>query len=86
MVFSCFIGFDFAEYKKIKTLSPEEVKSYFEQKYRDYAKQICEIIQKEIQVKNITDFNIQFFLLPFPSVKDFRKSFYDKIGMPNDFE
>lgn len=86
MVFSCFIGFDFAEYKKIKTLSPEEVKSYFEQKYRDYAKQICEIIQKEIQVKNITDFNIQFFLLPFPSVKDFRKSFYDKIGMSYDFE
>ena len=86
MVFSCFIGFDFSKYKKIKNLPPEEVKSYFEKEYNEYATYICKMIQKGLQENDITDFNVQFFLLPFPSVKEFRKAFYEKIGMSYDFE
>ena len=86
MVFSCFIGFDFSKYKKIKNLPPEEVKAYFEKEYNKYATKICKMIQIGLQKHNITDFNVQFFLLPFPSVKEFRKAFYDKIGMSYDFE
>lgn len=58
----------------------------FEKEYNKYATKICKMIQIGLQKHNITDFNVQFFLLPFPSVKEFRKAFYDKIGMSYDFE
>lgn len=86
IVFSCFIGFDFCKYSEIKKLEPNEVKEFFEREYKNYAQNICNMIQDGIKKADITDFNVQFFLLPFPSVMDFRKAFYDKIGMSYDFE
>ena len=85
IIFSCFIGFDFNKYEKIQTLPPEEVKDYFEKEYKEYAKVICNYIENGIKNYNAHDINIQFFLLPFPSVMDFRKAFYDKLGMSYDF-
>ena len=85
IIFSCFIGFDFNKYEKIQTLPPEKVKDYFEKEYKEQAKVICNYIENGVKDYNAHDIDIQFFLLPFPSVIDFRKAFYDKLGMSYDF-
>lgn len=79
--FCCFSGFNYSEYEKLQKLPGELVESIFKDRYKDRIKTAVELFDKKIKKKNIDKLKFYFFLLPFPDVYAFRKTFYKQLGL-----
>lgn len=82
--FCCFSGFEFSAYKSIMTKASAEVEPTFKTKYSKRIKSALKLFENKLKESGIDHLNFYFFLLPFPSVKDFRVSFFRKLGLSED--
>lgn len=75
----CLVGFDFEHYKETNAANIEEyVKSQIEKSIAAWQKAIKGRIDK---IQGLNTFELHVFLLPFPSVSDFREAFLKEIGV-----
>jgi len=73
----CFIGYDNAQYQNLnKTKTIDEIKKEITEELKNHHKQISTQIKK---YSNLDSKEIHVFLMPFPSVKEFRKHYLDTI-------
>lgn len=80
-VHACLLGFEYAAYKKLLVLPPDIVAARFEAQYKKRIAGICCVIERHYSKTLPPTINLHMFLLPFPSVQDFRKAFYLKLGV-----
>lgn len=80
-VFACFVGYNFNKFAELKKVSPEKVEGEFIKFAEQRAKEAVELIEKRIGDKELEEINFEFFLIPFPSVDDFRTEFFKSIGI-----
>lgn len=81
IVHACLLGFEYKAYSKILALPPSEVSAAFEAKYRKRIGSACRVVERHYGKRLPVTTNLHLFLLPFPSLKDFRASFYAKLGV-----
>jgi hypothetical protein len=73
----CLIGFDYSKYPSIpNTETTEQIKEKVKNEVDNWSKKVISQISKHA---NLNTFDIHVFLLPFPSVDEFRKSFLEEI-------
>lgn len=81
VVHACLLGFEYTAYKRILKLKPGDVKAEFEKQYLRRVASACRVVERHYCGKLPATANLQLFLLPFPSMADFRKEFYNKLGV-----
>lgn len=81
IVHACLLGFEYAAYNRILALEPDKVASAFEEKYKKRIGSACRVIERHYGKRLPITTNLHLFLLPFPSLKDFRAAFYGKLGV-----
>lgn len=81
IVHACLLGFEYTAYNRILALEPDKVASAFECKYKQRIASACRVIERHYGKRLPVTTNLHLFLLPFPSVKDFRTAFYAKLGV-----
>lgn len=75
----CLIGFDYDKYPITpNTETTEQVKAKVQAEIGAWSKSVIGQISKHT---NLNTFDIHVFLLPFPSVEDFRKHFLEALGI-----
>ena len=79
--YACFVGFDFGEFKELETKSKDNVEEIFREIYHKKISEITKAFSAEIKKSNIYDQEFYFFLIPFTSVKELRRSFFAKLGV-----
>lgn len=78
----CLIGFDYDKYPATPNSdTTEQVKQKIEQEIEAWSTSVIGQISKHT---NLNTFDIHVFLLPFPSVEDFRKHFLEALGISHD--
>jgi hypothetical protein len=82
--FCCFSGFEFSAYNSIMKKAPAEVEPTFKAEYSKRIKSAISLFESKLKKCCIEHLNFYFFLLPFSSVKDFRKAFFRKLGLSED--
>ncbi len=84
-VFCCLSGFDFSIYNNLAQIAEDEVETFFKNKYMRRISEACLLFKEKIMESGIDHLDFIFILLPFRSVAEFRKLFYNKLGWyPND--
>lgn len=78
-VFSCFVGFDFAYFDKLKTVAKEKAEEDFKGHYLSRIKEACELFEDKIKTNNLHSLRFHLFLIPFESVEKFRKDYIAKL-------
>jgi hypothetical protein len=81
VVHACLLGFEYRAYKRILKMEPSKVLSAFEARYRKRIAGICRVVERHYSNRLPVTTNLHLFLLPFPSLKDFRARFYAKLGI-----
>lgn len=81
LVHACMLGFEYSAYNRILKFEPDKVASAFEEKYRKRIGSACRVIERHYGKRLPVTTNLHLFLLPFPSLKDFRAAFYEKLGV-----
>lgn len=81
VVHACLLGFEYSAYNRILSLKPEKVASAFEEKYKKRIGSACRVIERHYGTRLPVTTNLHLFLLPFPSIKNFRSAFYGKLGV-----
>lgn len=81
IVHACLLGFEYPAYKRILQMPPQDVSSAFERQYAKRVSGICRIIERHYCKSLPVTANLHVFLLPFPSLEDFRRRFYQKLGI-----
>lgn len=81
IVHACLLGFEYPAYKRILALPPDQVASAFELQYRKRIAGIWRVVERHYSKELPVTTNLHLFLLPFPSVDNFRKEFYKKLGV-----
>lgn len=81
IVHAVLLGFEYPAYKKILTMPPEKIPSAFEGSYLKRVKGVCRVLERHYSKRLPVTTNLHLFLLPFPSIKEFRTEFYKKIGV-----
>jgi hypothetical protein len=76
---SCLLVFEFALPNGLK---PEDAEHKFVELVNAHVKVFIESIKNTIKTKGLEPQRFEFFLLPVPSVQDFRDKFQEKIGWP----
>jgi hypothetical protein len=75
----CLIGFDYNKYPSTANAeTTEQVKEKIKKEVDNWLEKVINQISKHA---NLDTFDIHVFLLPFPSVNEFRKSFLKEIGI-----
>lgn len=75
----CLIGFDYDKYPSVpNTETTEQIKEKIQQEIEKWSKSVVGQISKHT---GLNTFDIHVFLLPFPSVEDFRKHFLEALGI-----
>lgn len=80
-VFACYIGFDTPHYEKIAALDPNKIEDEFKKLVNERLPEILGLLKSRLAKNDVININFQFFLMPFPSVADFRKSFFNHVGI-----
>lgn len=80
-VFACFIGFDYGKYEQIRRLPPDKVEAEFARAFDSRIAGMLELVGKRLTAEGMDIVNFEFFLLPFPSVADFRTAFFRAAGI-----
>ncbi|WP_131803440.1 DUF1837 domain-containing protein [Mesorhizobium sp. LCM 4577] len=81
IVHACLLGFEYAAYNRILALEPDKVAPSFEKQYRKRIGSACRVIERHYGKRLPVTTNLHLFLLPFPSLKEFRAAFYGKLGV-----
>lgn len=81
--FSCLLVHQFAPQADAQ-LSDEEVEAAYVAEVTVSATKFIKDIKSAIEAKGLSMRRFQFFLVPVPSVQEFRDKFQAKIGWPND--
>ncbi len=81
IVHACLLGFEYRAYARILTLAPDAVLAAFEKQYRKRIASACRVVHRHYSGRLPVTTNLDLFLLPFPSVAEFRKQFYGKLGV-----
>ncbi len=76
----CLVGFDYDEYptKPNTKTTAVQIKNKIEKKLSEWNKKVSTNIAKHA---NLNTFDMHVFLIPFPSVEEFRASFLDALGI-----
>ncbi len=78
----CLIGFDYDKYPSVaNTETTEQIKEKINKEIEGWSKNVVKHISKHT---NLETFDIHVFLLPFPSVEEFRKHFLEALGITYD--
>lgn len=78
----CLIGFDSDKYPSLpNTETTEQIKTKIEAEISDWSKKVSGHIEK---YAGLNSFEIHVFLIPFPSVEQFRLSFATALGLAYD--
>lgn len=80
-VFACFIGFDYKKYAELRKLPPEKVEAEFGKAFDVRVGETLELLEKKLSADGMDVVNFEFFLIPFPSVAEFRKTFFRVMGI-----
>ncbi|WP_257455633.1 DUF1837 domain-containing protein [Archangium lipolyticum] len=83
-VFACFVGFDFTKYKELQKLPPEQVEAKFKKLFDARVQEVMDLLKDRLGGAGMDVINFEFFLIPFPSVANFRTAFFDATGLPCD--
>jgi hypothetical protein len=78
-VFACFVGFDFAYFKKLAGLDKTKAEAEFQKQYLDRIQTACALFEKKINSNKMHTLNFHFFLIPFPCVEALRKLYLQKL-------
>lgn len=81
IVHACLLGFEYAAYKRILTMKPDKVLQVFETHFRKRIASACRVVERHYMKELPITTNLHLFLLPFPSLSDFRKRFHKKLGV-----
>jgi hypothetical protein len=81
VVHTCFIGFEYYAYNRILNKNPTDVPKLFEYQFQKRIAGACRVIERHYSAILPVTTNLHVFLLPFPSIEDFRSKFYTKIGI-----
>ncbi len=81
IVHACLLGFEYPAYNRILKLKPSEISAAFEAQYRKRIASACRTVDRHYSKSLPPTTNLHLFLLPFPSLLQFRKGFYEKIGV-----
>lgn len=81
----CLIGFDYDQYPSTPNsgTTAEQIKEKIEEKLNDWVGKVSSKISEHT---NLNTFDIHIFLIPFPSVKEFREEFFAELGISNHHE
>ena len=79
-VYACFVGFDYCFRNTEKCLTNEEIEEQFKKAYSDRVSAICELFAEKMKKSGLHQLKFHVFLLPFPSIADFRKQFFGHLG------
>ena len=75
-IYCCLIGFDFELYKNIRDLPEDQIVEYFKAKYIERASSAHKLFAKKIAGSQVCELTYNLILLPFESLKNFRKEFF----------
>lgn len=81
VVHACLLGFEYSAYNRLLKLPPATIPAAFEKQYVKRISSACRVIERHYGKQLPVTTNLHLFLLPFPSVSDFRKGFYAKLGV-----
>jgi hypothetical protein len=81
VVHACLLGFEYSFYTSLLTSDPSKVTGIFEERYKERVATACKLVEGHYGKHLTSTENLHLFLLPFPSLKDFRTDFYAKLGI-----
>lgn len=80
-VFACFVGFDYAKYEQLRKLPPDKVEAEFTRAFDSRVAEMLDLVGRRLSTAGMDVVNFEFFLLPFPSIADFRTAFFRVAGI-----
>lgn len=80
-IFSCFIGFDYELYKRLKGFTDDEVEKYFKENYIKKIQDSLSLFSDKIEKHGLDNLEFILILLPFEDVNNFRKEFFQLFGI-----
>jgi hypothetical protein len=80
-VFACFVGFDYWPGALGKGPGNKNIEEEFRMGYSERVSTACELFVEKIKHSGLKHLRFHVFLLPFPSVKEFRKMFFNNLGV-----
>lgn len=80
-LFCCLVGFDYALYSNLQGASEAEIKEYFIKQYIERIQSASSLFESKIRSRNLTDLDFILVLLPFKSIDNFRKEFFNLLGV-----
>ena len=83
-IYACMVGFDYSLYNELNNVEESKLSDYFRDKYIEKIKKACQLFEKEIKDKHLEELEFAFILLPFKSLKRFRKEFYKLLGITEE--
>ncbi|MEN6451896.1 MAG: DUF1837 domain-containing protein [Thermoguttaceae bacterium] len=81
-VHACLAIWDWEFYATLNSLEPDQAEKAFKEKYREQIKSACSLFIHKIKSQGLDKFRFHFFLIPIVDVKEFRKRFCEKVGLP----
>lgn len=78
-VFSCFVGFDFAYFDKLKKAPKHEAEEAFKKEYLSRVSDACSLFEQKIRANSMHALRFHLFLIPFESVEKFRDDYVAKL-------
>ncbi len=80
-VYSCFIGFDYELYKNLEGHTEKEIEDYFVENYIKKIQDAFKLFSTKIERNGLTSLDFILILLPFEDVNNFRKEFFQLLGL-----
>lgn len=81
VVHACLLGFEYSFYTSLLKSDPGQVTAIFEDRYKKRVESACTLVEGHYGKHLPSTENLHLFLLPFPSLEDFRTDFYAKLGI-----
>jgi hypothetical protein len=78
-VFSCFVGFDYSYFDKLKKVAKDKAEDEFKKEYLSRVGEACRLFEDKIKTNNMHTLRFHLFLIPFESVEKFREDYISKL-------
>lgn len=72
---ACLIGYNWAEYKKLSSLTGPKLSDEFRQKYKADSERLHKLLRDRFNTFKKKHLRFEIFFLPFPTVQEFRDAF-----------
>ena len=79
---ACLALWDSDLYASLQGLGVADVEKTFRRNYLGCIRTACDLFIKNVREQNLHKLRFHLFLLPLENVKDFRRQFFDKLGIP----